>query len=47
MPDSISSFGELIDEAARMTSRRARTVSSLPARRMRTPIARFPSKTMR
>ena len=44
-PDSRSNFGELMAEAARITSRRARTISTPPLRSTSTPTARRPSNT--
>ncbi len=46
MPDSIRSFGELIDEAAIMTSRRARMVEKVRPASISTPTARLPSSTI-
>ena len=40
IPDNISSLGELIEDAARITSRRAWIISILPPRSISTPVAR-------
>ena len=45
MPDSISSFGVLSDEAASTTARRARITSTAPPRFTSTPVARPSSIT--
>jgi len=43
MPESINSLGELMEEAATMTSLVARMVSMAPLRVTSTPVARVPS----